>query len=203
MKVLDESVWTSFTYDQLCELAKMFFLFPEQMNESWQLVTGTSSILYSPTLTEATYMTQPDPDVLQNARKAIQDVLNGQTPVAGGLPTREALTGIPARPAGDSVPFNFINPSETPSAAPQPDSQSDSSASQSDSASSNTDPQPADTAATTPAAQNNTMPTVDPDMDQLVEDPDLDLYPDPDLDPDVLNDPAADPYGADDSDLYE
>lgn len=203
MKVLDESVWTSFTYDQLCELAKMFFLFPEQMNESWQLVTGTSSILYSPTLTEATYMTQPDPDVLQNARKAIQDVLNGQTPVASGLPTREALTGIPARPAGDSVPFNFINPSETPSAAPQPDSQSDSSASQSDSASSNPDQQPTDTAATTPAAQNNTVPTVDPATDPLVDDPDLDLYPDPDLDPDALNDPAADPYGADDSDLYE
>ncbi len=113
MKVLDESVWTSFDYNQLCQLARMFFLFPEHMTESWQIVTGTSSIQYSPTLTEATYMTQPDPETLQNARTAIQSVLDGGSPTVNGLPTRQELTGIPARPAGEQVPFNFINPSES------------------------------------------------------------------------------------------
>lgn len=198
MKVLNESVWTSFDYDQLCQLAKMFFLFPEHMDESWQLVTGTSSILYSPTLTEATYMTQPDPDVLQNARRAIQDVINGGTPVASGFPTRQELTGIPALPAGTVQPFNFINPSETPSVAPQPESESEaSSASQSDSA--NTDA--ANTPATTPAVEDNTAPAVDlyAGQDQDVEDP----YSDPYADPGEIDDPAIDPYGVDDSDLYE
>ncbi len=198
MKVLNESVWTSFDYDQLCQLAKMFFLFPEHMDESWQLVTGTSSILYSPTLTEATYMTQPDPDVLQKARRAIQDVINGGTPVASGFPTRQELTGIPALPAGTVQPFNFINPSETPSVAPQPESESDSSsASQSDSA--NTDA--ANAPATTPAVEDNTAPAVDPYAGQYqdVEDP----YSDPYADPDEIDDPAIDPYGVDDSDLYE
>lgn len=198
MKVLNESVWTSFDYDQLCQLAKMFFLFPEHMDESWQLVTGTSSILYSPTLTEATYMTQPDPDVLQNARRAIQDVINGGTPMASGFPTRQELTGIPALPAGTVQPFNFINPSETPSVAPQPESESEaSSASQSDSA--NTDA--ANAPATTPAVEDNTAPAVDPyaGQDQDVEDP----YSDPYADPDEIDDPAIDPYGVDDSDLYE
>lgn len=153
MKVLDESVWTSFDYNQLCQLARMFFLFPEHMNESWQIVTGTSSIQYSPTLTESTYMTQPDPETLQNARTAIQTVLDGGTPAVNGLPTRQALTGIPARPAGEKVPFNFINPSE--SLAPTSEATSQAAADSASAATSQSTDPAASASATAPADAAN------------------------------------------------
>ncbi len=47
MKVIQDSIWTSMDYNQVTQLLRMFFLFPEQMNESFSLVTGTSQTLYS------------------------------------------------------------------------------------------------------------------------------------------------------------
>ena len=93
---LDLCISTSFTYDQLCQIVKMFYIFPEAMTNYYQLITGTSSIEYSPTLTEATYMTTPDPVNVEQARNAIKAVLAGTPPDTNGLPDPSIFNPAPA-----------------------------------------------------------------------------------------------------------
>lgn len=101
MKVIQDSVWTSMDYNQLRTLLRMFFLFPEQMNESYSLVGGASQTLYSPTLTESTFVTLHDQASLDMAKAGIQTVVQGGTPAVSGLPTADILNPAPAAPAAD------------------------------------------------------------------------------------------------------
>lgn len=86
MPALDLCLSTSFTYDQLCQIVRMFYIFPEPMTQYYQLITGVSSVQYSPTLTEATYMITPDTASLDQARLAVRAVLAGMPPEVNGLP---------------------------------------------------------------------------------------------------------------------
>lgn len=96
MPNLDLAISTSFDYEQLCQIVKMFYIFPEAMTDYYQLITGTSSIEYSPTLTEATYMTTPDPVNVEQARNAIKAVLAGTPPDVNGLPDPSIFIPAPA-----------------------------------------------------------------------------------------------------------
>ncbi len=95
MPNLDLCISTSFNYEQLCQIVKMFYIFPEAMTSYYQLITGTSSIEYSPTLTEATYMTTPDPVCVEQARNAIKAVLAGMPPDTNGLPDPSIFNPAP------------------------------------------------------------------------------------------------------------
>lgn len=110
MKVIQDSVWTSMDYNQLRTLLRMFFLFPEQMNESYSLVAGTSQTLYSPTLTESTFVTLHDQASLDMAKAGIQTVVQGGTPAVSGLPTADILNPAPAAPAADQATTEAADP---------------------------------------------------------------------------------------------
>lgn len=110
MKVIQDSVWTSMDYNQLRTLLRMFFLFPEQMNESYSLVGGASQTLYSPTLTESTFVTLHDQASLDMAKAGIQTVVQGGTPAVSGLPTADILNPAPAAPAADQATTEAADP---------------------------------------------------------------------------------------------
>ncbi|MDE5758827.1 MAG: hypothetical protein K2H85_09490, partial [Allobaculum sp.] len=78
-----------------------------------------SSIEYSPTLTESTYMTTPDPVNVDQARNAIQAVLAGTPPDTNGLPDPSIFNPAPA-----PAPETPATPEEQPESeveAPQED----------------------------------------------------------------------------------
>lgn len=76
--ILDQSVKTTFSYAQLCELVYQFFLMPSAMNIQVQNVTGIQSVDYSPALTESAFVLHVDLPSMDAAKAAIQAVLSGQ-----------------------------------------------------------------------------------------------------------------------------
>lgn len=110
MPALDLCLSTTFTYDQLCQIVRMFYIFPEPMTQYYQLITGVSSVQYSPTLTEATYMITPDTASLDQARLAVRAVLAGTPPDVNGLPDPSIF---------NPEPVNIPGLDLTPTPAPQ------------------------------------------------------------------------------------
>lgn len=145
MKVIQNSVWTSMDYNQLRTLLRMFFLFPEQMNESYSLVGGASQTLYSPTLTESTFVTLHDQASLDMAKAGIQTVLQGGTPAVSGLPTADILNPAPAAPAADQAATEAAGPAEGTEGQSETNPESDPAAVP-ETGGDQADQQPADTA---------------------------------------------------------
>lgn len=156
MKVIQDSIWTSMDYNQVTQLLRMFFLFPEQMNESFSLVTGTSQTLYSPTLTESTFVTLHDQASLDQAKAGIQTVIQGGTPAVSGLPSPAGAT--PAAPAADQASSQAAAEGEANTENPDGETQTETPA-EPETGGDAADQQPADTAnANTPAVQDGTVP---------------------------------------------
>lgn len=157
MKVIQDSIWTSMDYNQVTQLLRMFFLFPEQMNESFSLVTGTSQTLYSPTLTESTFVTLHDQASLDMAKAGIQTVIQGGTPAVSGLPSPAGAT--PAAPAADQASSQAAAEGEASPENPESETQTETPT-EPETGGDAADQQPADTAnANTPAVQDGTVPS--------------------------------------------
>lgn len=157
MKVIQDSVWTSMDYNQLRTLLRMFFLFPEQMNESYSLVGGASQTLYSPTLTESTFVTLHDQASLDMAKAGIQTVLQGGTPAVSGLPTADILNPAPAAPAADQAATEAAGPEEGTEGQSETNPESDPAAVP-ETGGDQTDQQPADTANAAAVSEENADP---------------------------------------------
>lgn len=158
MQILEQSVWTSFRYNQLTELLRMFYIFPEPMNATYQLITGTSSTQYSPTLTETTYATSPDQASIDQAIAGMQAVLNGQEPQVSGLPDPASFNQPAADPNAQPADPN-ADPNAAP-ADPNADPAADPNAEQAD-----PDAEAAAQAAVTPV-----QPVADPEPEDPVQD---------------------------------
>ncbi len=156
MKVIQDSIWTSMDYNQVTQLLRMFFLFPEQMNESFSLVTGTSQTLYSPTLTESTFVTLHDQASLDMAKAGIQTVIQGGTPAVSGLPSPAGAT--PAAPPADQASSQAAAEGEANTENPDGETQTETPI-EPETGGDEADQQSADTAnANTPAVQDGTVP---------------------------------------------
>lgn len=94
LDILKQSISTSMNTTQLSQLIKMFFIFPQKMNETYTLLGSTSNTQFSPTLTETVYMSTVDPASLQKVQTAMQAVLNGEPYEVEPLPTPSLFDAI-------------------------------------------------------------------------------------------------------------
>lgn len=108
LEILDDSIQTSFSYSQLCELVRLFFLLPMPMTIQVQAITGTQSVEYSPALTESAFVLHLDQPSMDAAKAAIQETLAGNQPTvqvpAVPLPQPEENPPVSEEPAASEQP---------------------------------------------------------------------------------------------------
>lgn len=134
-RILDESLSTTFDASQLTALIRRYAILPEPVNVYYSTISGDWQPIYSPILTETTYMLVPHPDSLEKAKAAIQAVLNGQ------------------KPETDGIAQGTYNPAAPAEAAPEEEQASSERSEQSEQA---------DSDAEQPAEEEQTDPYADP-----------------------------------------
>ncbi len=86
-EILDSSISATFTYEQLCALLRQYVILPGPVNVYCTTITGEYQTVYSPLLTESTYMLVPDQTSLDQAKNAIQAIIAGNAPDVTGIET--------------------------------------------------------------------------------------------------------------------
>ena len=128
-EILDSSISATFTYEQLCALLRQYVILPGPLNVYCTTISGEYQTVYSPLLTESTYMLVPDQASLEQAKSAIQAVLAGNAPDVSGIET------------GVKTPMDMPEDSQTDSSASmQESSVQDSQAAQDPNADAAADP---------------------------------------------------------------
>lgn len=168
LDILKQSISTSMNTTQLSQLIKMFFIFPQKMNETYTLLGSTSNTQFSPTLTETVYMSTVDPVSLQKVQAAMQAVLNGEPYEVEPLPTPSLFDAI--EQAGQQ---------QTPEPQPQ-DSEQAVTTEQAQIQNEQTEPQPTPETPQVPETPAGDEEITDPNTGG--DDPDEEYIPDDQID---------------------
>lgn len=127
LNIIDQSVRTSFTYSQMCQLVRQLFLSSQNWNELYYAITGTGGLEFSQSLTEYAYVLMPDPASMQKAADAVRAVLEGNQPDVTPVSQPADQVQDPSAASPDGTPAD----SPDNAAGPVPDASSDQNGQQS------------------------------------------------------------------------